>query len=165
MYSGVGGLVVKSCSTLATAWTVACRAPLSMGFPGKNTGVGCHFLLQGIFLTQRWNPGLLHYRQSPYQLSYKGSQSHIHCVTNYPDGSAGKESACNAGDRGDVGLIIGLGRCPGEGHGMATHCSILVSRIPWTEGPGGLQSDMAEHYYHHYLYHYYLASSSVTQNF
>ena len=31
--------------------------------PGKNTGVGCHFLLQGIFLTQRSNLGLLHYRQ------------------------------------------------------------------------------------------------------
>jgi len=28
--------------------------------PGKNTGVGCHFLLQGIFLTQGWNPGLPH---------------------------------------------------------------------------------------------------------
>ena len=28
--------------------------------PGKNTGVGCHFLLQGLFLTQGWNPGLLH---------------------------------------------------------------------------------------------------------
>ena len=29
-------------------------------FPGKNTRVGCHFLLQGIFLTQRWNQHLLH---------------------------------------------------------------------------------------------------------
>ena len=28
------------------------------GFPSKNTGVGCHFLPQGIFLTQRSNPGL-----------------------------------------------------------------------------------------------------------
>ena len=28
-------------------------------FPGKNTGVGCHFLLQGIFLTQGLNTGLL----------------------------------------------------------------------------------------------------------
>ena len=27
--------------------------------PGQNTGVGCHFLLQGIFPTQGWNPGLL----------------------------------------------------------------------------------------------------------
>ena len=30
--------------------------------PGKNTGAGCHFLLQGIFLTQGSNPGLLHCR-------------------------------------------------------------------------------------------------------
>ena len=29
-------------------------------FPGKNTGVGCHFLLQGIFLTQGLNPCLFH---------------------------------------------------------------------------------------------------------
>ena len=32
-------------------------------FPGRNTGVSCHFLLQGIFLTQELNPGLLHHRQ------------------------------------------------------------------------------------------------------
>ena len=32
-------------------------------FPGKNTGVDCHFLLQGIFPTQESNPGLLHCRQ------------------------------------------------------------------------------------------------------
>ena len=31
----------------ATPWSVACQAPLSVEFPGKNTGVGCHFLLQG----------------------------------------------------------------------------------------------------------------------
>ena len=37
--------------------------------PGKNTGVGCHFLLQGIFQTQESNPGLLHCRQIIYQLS------------------------------------------------------------------------------------------------
>ena len=30
------------------------------GFVGKNTGVGCHFLLQGIFMAQRWNLSLLH---------------------------------------------------------------------------------------------------------
>ena len=34
--------------------------------PGKYTGVGCHFLLQGIFLTQGSNPGLLHFRQILY---------------------------------------------------------------------------------------------------
>ena len=39
---------------------VAYQAPLSMGFSSKNTGVGCHFLLQGIFLPQGSNPCLLH---------------------------------------------------------------------------------------------------------
>ena len=39
-------------------------------FPGTSAGVDCHFLLQGIFLTQELNPGLLHGRQILYQLSY-----------------------------------------------------------------------------------------------
>ena len=42
-------------------------------FPGKNTGVGCHFLLQGIFPTKDSNPALLHCRQILYQLSYQRS--------------------------------------------------------------------------------------------
>ena len=42
-------------------------------FPGKSTGVGCHFLLQGIFPTQGSNPGLLHCRQTLYHLSHQGS--------------------------------------------------------------------------------------------
>ena len=33
---------------------MACQAPLSMEFPDKNTGVGCHFLLQGIFPPRDW---------------------------------------------------------------------------------------------------------------
>ena len=36
-------------------WTVAYQAPLSMGLPYKNTGVGYNFLLQGIFLSQGSN--------------------------------------------------------------------------------------------------------------
>ena len=68
---GGGGLVAKSCPTLVTPWTVAHQAPLSMGFfPGKSTRVGCYFLLQGIFLTQGSNPGLLHCRQILYCLSH-----------------------------------------------------------------------------------------------
>ena len=38
-------------------------------FPGKNTGVGCHALLQGIFPTQGLNPGLLHCRPTLYGLN------------------------------------------------------------------------------------------------
>ena len=41
-------------------------------FPGKDTGMGCHFLLQGIFLTQGSNLGLLYSRQILYRLSYQG---------------------------------------------------------------------------------------------
>ena len=41
--------------------------------PGQNTGVGSFSLLQGIFPTQRLNPGLPHCRQILYQLSHQGS--------------------------------------------------------------------------------------------
>ena len=40
--------------------------------PGKSTRVGCHFLLQGLFLIQGSNPGLLHCRQLLYCLSHRG---------------------------------------------------------------------------------------------
>ena len=50
---GDGGLIIKLCPTLAAAWTVAHQAPCPWDSPGKNTGVGCHLLLQGIFLIQR----------------------------------------------------------------------------------------------------------------
>ena len=46
-----------------------------------------------------------------------------------------KESTCNVGD---LGLILGLGRSPGEGNG--TYSSILAWRIPWKVEPGRLQS-------------------------
>ena len=51
----------------------------------------------------------------------------IQTIWGFPCGSAGKESACNAGN---LGLIPGLRRYPGEG--KATHSSILeeFSRIP-----------------------------------
>lgn len=39
--------------------------------PGKSTGVGCHFLLQGIFRTQGSNLGLPHYKQMLYHLCYQ----------------------------------------------------------------------------------------------
>ena len=45
-------------------------------FPGKNTGVGCHALLQGIFLTQELNPhllNLLHWQADSLPLSHQGS--------------------------------------------------------------------------------------------
>ena len=40
--------------------------------PGKNTGVGCHALLQRISPIQGWKPGLSHCRQTLYCLSHPG---------------------------------------------------------------------------------------------
>ena len=56
--------------------------------PG-NTGVCCHSLLQGIFSTQGWNPGLPHGRRVLYQLSYLESTESIVCIcqSQSPDSS------------------------------------------------------------------------------
>ena len=51
--------------------------------PGQNTGVGSGSFLQGIFPTQRSNPGLPHCRQILYQLSHKGSPRILEWVA-YP---------------------------------------------------------------------------------
>ena len=48
--------LIKSCPTLATPWTAAHQALCPWDSPGKNTGVGCYFLLQEIFPTQGWIP-------------------------------------------------------------------------------------------------------------
>ena len=55
-----GGLVAKLCPTLATPWTVACQAPLCMGFSNQEYWSGLPFLPPGIFPTQELNLGLLH---------------------------------------------------------------------------------------------------------
>ena len=55
------------------------RLLCSWNSPGKNIGVGCHFLLQGIFLTQGSNPHLLHWQADALPLSHLRSQiSELH---------------------------------------------------------------------------------------
>ena len=66
-------LVTQSCLTLCHPWTVAHQRLCPWDFPGKNVGVGCYSLLQGIFLTQGLNLGLLHCRQILYHLTHQGS--------------------------------------------------------------------------------------------
>ena len=53
--------------------------------------------------------------------------------TGFPGSSDGKESACNMGNLGQP-----LGQKDSLEKGIATHSSILVWEIPWTEEPGGL---------------------------
>ena len=61
-------------SNSATPWTVACQAPLSMGFSQQEQwSVLGHARLQGIFPTQGLNPGLPHGGQILYHLSHQES--------------------------------------------------------------------------------------------
>ena len=72
-------LVVLSCPTLCDLMD---RSPPGSSVhgdsPGKNIGVGCHSLLQGIFPTQGLNPGLPHCRQILYHLSYREAPSSLY---------------------------------------------------------------------------------------
>ena len=71
----VGGLVTKSCPTLAAPCTVACQAPLSSGFSRQEYWSGLLFHSLGDLPTQESNPDLLYCRQILYPLSYEGSIS------------------------------------------------------------------------------------------
>ena len=67
---------VQSVWLLVTPPTVVCQAPLPMEFfSGENTRLGCHVLLQGIFLTQGSNSGFLHWQADSLLLCYLGSQT------------------------------------------------------------------------------------------
>jgi len=65
-----------SCSVVSLRDPMDCSPPGSSvhgDSPGKNTGVGWNFFLQGIFPTQGSNPGVPHCRQTLYPLSHQGS--------------------------------------------------------------------------------------------
>ena len=70
-------LVSQLCPTLCNPMST--RFLCLWNSPGKNTGVGSHSFLQGIFPTQGSNPGLLHCRQILYHLSHQGSPDYICC--------------------------------------------------------------------------------------
>ena len=108
----------------ATLWTVAHQAPLSMGFPRQECSVGCHFFLQGIFLTQKLNLHLLHWHAGSLPLSHQGSPSmwiHIYlthsfllapsyyivwCFDNLPSNSLAKNIFWNLFQRSTIAKKI-----------------------------------------------------------
>ena len=77
-----GGLVTKSCSTLATPWTVACQAPPSMAFSGQEYRSGLPFPSPGDLPESGIKPGLLHCKQILYWVSYKGRTYITGCYCN-----------------------------------------------------------------------------------
>ena len=126
--AGKWKMKVKSLSRvwlLATPWTTAYQAPLSMGFSRQQYWNG--FPFPSLFF-------LLHIAGRHYRLSHQGKA--------FPGGSAGNESTCNVGD---LGFIPGVTKSrtglsdwtelnwedPLE-KGKATHSSILAWRIWWT---------------------------------
>ena len=68
-------MCVQSCLTLQPHGLQPTRLLCLWNFPGKNTGMGCHFLLQEIFPAQELNPCLLH-----WQVDSEG-KVHIHHAT------------------------------------------------------------------------------------
>ena len=86
MYCAVLCSVTQSCMTLSNPTRLLCP----WDSHGKNTGVGCHALLQGIFLTQGSNPGLPHCKEILYQLSHKGSPRILEWVA-YPFSSGSSQ--------------------------------------------------------------------------
>ena len=90
---------------------------------GKNTGVGCCALLQGIFPTQRLNPRLW----EPSRLA-----------APQPDGSAVKNPHAYASD---MGSIPGSGRSPGGGNGNPLQYSCLGN--PWCARVHGVTKSRA----------------------
>ena len=140
------------------------RLPIPWDSPGKNTGVGCHFLLQCMKVKSESEvvqscPTL----SDPMDCSLPGSSIHgifqarvlewvaiafsdIYATIyklGLPGGSAGKEYACSAGDPGSV---PGLGRVSREGNGYPLWYSCLEKSIdrgvysPW----GCKESDVTE---------------------
>ena len=70
----------------ATPWTVACQAPLSMGFSRQEYWSGLHFLLQGIFQTQGLNAHLLcllNWQANCLLLSHLGSHTQTCNISLY----------------------------------------------------------------------------------
>ena len=70
-----------------------------------------------------------------WRVFYNPDSQALPLTMGFPGGPDGKESACSAGD---LGLILGLGRTPGEGNSNSLQYSSLENR--WTEEPGGPQS-------------------------
>ena len=118
--SGSQSHLVKGCLR-AQSYPTLCN-PMGMGFPTKNTGVGCHFLLQGIFPTQGLKPRLLHLRRrqwhsTPVLLPGKsqGQRSLIGCS---PWG-------CYEADTTEWLQVHFSLSCIGEGNGNPLQCSCL----------------------------------------
>ena len=101
-----------------TPWSVAYQDPPPWDFPGKSSGVGCHYPLQGIFLTQGGT-----------RVSHIVGRCFTIWVTR--EVQVGKNLPANIGDMKDAGWSL-VEEDPLEKE-MATYSSILAWKIPREE--------------------------------
>ena len=111
------------------------RLPCPWDSPGKNTGVGGHFFLQGVFPIQELDPSLLHCGEGD------GTPLQYSCLENPMDGGAWW-AAVHGVSRSrtrlsDFPFTFHFHALEKE---TATHSSVLAWRIPGTGEPGGLPS-------------------------
>ena len=111
------------------------RIHLQWGRPGFNPWVGKIPWRREQLPTPVFLPGEFHGKKSLAGYSPWDRKS---ILQGFPDDSKDKESTCDAGDTGDVGLIPELGISPGEENGSPLQYSCW--KIPWTEEPGSLLS-------------------------
>ena len=115
------------------------RLPCPWDSPGKNTGVGCHFLLQCMKVkTESELAQSCPTLSDPMDCSLPGSSTHGifqasvlewgAIAFSVPGGSDSKESACNVGH---LGSIPGSGRSPREGNGNPLQYSCLENLMDW----------------------------------
>ena len=71
-FTDISRSIVQSCPTLWLHGLQSARLLCAWDSAGKNTEVGCHFLLQGIFLTQWLNPHLLHWQADSFTTEPSG---------------------------------------------------------------------------------------------
>ena len=122
-----------------TPWTVACQAPLSMGFSRQKYWRGlpfCHSLLQGIFLTQGLNQSLLHFLHwQADSLPQTQPRKPKKCMASIliifsekqakPLASLVCQMVKNLLQSRRTGLFPELGKAPGEGNGNPLQYSCL----------------------------------------
>ena len=118
------------------------RLLCSWNFPVKNTGVGCHALLQGIFSTQGSNLcllSLLHWQGFSFPPVPRGTPLQSSCLENPTDGGAWW-AAVHGVTKSRTPLSDFTFPFHALEKEMATHFSVLAWRIPGTGEPGGLPS-------------------------
>ena len=135
-------------------------------FPGKNTGVDCHFLLPGIFLTAESNSSflcLLHWKADSLPLSHllKPQLFLIELIQEQWRASQVTLTVKNLPATQETQVWSLAWEDPME-KGMASRSTILTWRILWTEKPGGLQSIRSQRVGHEWVTHTFTFRSNVS---